>query len=247
MTSLARPEIVAHRGASADAPENTLAAVNLAWEVNTDAVEIDVHLTKDGQIITSHDGDTMRVSGTKLVIKDTAFDELRKLDVGRWKGEKFAGEKMPSLAEVLATIPDGKRIFIEIKCGAEIVPELVRVIGESGKRSRQLAVISFSSAVCKAVKDVLPQLQVYWLCSPREGKAAEQIATAKAAGANGIDIQGTALLTAEYAKAILDAGLRLYVWTIDDPVAAKRLASIGAEGITTNKPALMLKTFKPWR
>ncbi len=245
MTSLARPEIVAHRGASADAPENTLAAVNLAWEVNSDAVEIDVYLTKDGQIITNHDGDTKRTSGTKLVIKETAFDELRKLDVGKWKGEKFAGEKMPSLAEVLATIPDGKRIFIEIKCGPEIVPELARVIGESGKRSRQLAVISFSSGVCKAVKDVLPQLQVYWLCSPREGKVNEQIATAKAAGANGIDIQGTALLTAEYAKAILDAGLRLYVWTIDDPAAAKRLAAIGAESITTNKPALMLKTFKP--
>ncbi len=244
MTSLARPEIVAHRGASADAPENTLAAVNLAWEVNTDAVEIDVYLTKDGQIITSHDGDTMRASGTKLVIKDTAFDELRKLDVGKWKGEKFAGEKMPSLADVLDTIPDGKRILIEIKCGPEIVPEFMRVIGESGKRSRQLAVISFSSEVCKAVKDVLPQLQVYWLCSPREGKATEQIATARAAGANGIDIQGTELLTMAYAKAIKDAGLRLYVWTIDSPAVAKRMAALGAEGITTNKPALMLETFR---
>lgn len=245
VTCAARPEIIAHRGASADAPENTLASVNLGWKVNTDAVEIDVRLTQDGKIITSHDGDTLRTSGTKLVIKDTDFDSLRKLDVGSWKGKQFAGEKLPSLAEVLATIPEGKRMFIEIKCGPEIVPEFVRVLDEAGKSSRQTAVISFSADVCKAVKEALPQIQVYWLCSPREGKVEEQIATAKTAGANGIDIQGTDLLTADYARAIKEAGLRLYVWTIDNPAAAKHLAAIGAEGITTNKPALMLNTFRP--
>lgn len=244
MSLLARPEIVAHRGASADAPENTLASVNLAWSVNTDAVEIDVYLTSDGKIITSHDRDTLRTSGVKHEIKQTDFATLRSLDVGKWKGEKFAGEKMPSFEEVLATIPDGKRLFVEVKCGPEIVPELKRQITASGKTSRQVAIISFNADVIEAVKKAMPQLQAYWLCSAAEGKADEQIATAKRVNANGIDIQGNAFLTAEYAKAITDAGLRLYVWTIDDPARAKELAAIGSEGITTNKPALMLKAFR---
>ena len=114
------PEIVGHRGESYDAPENTMASFNLAWERNDDVVETDVHLTKDKKLIISHDYDTFRVTGgprhggIKKVIVDTPADELRKLDVGKWKSPAYAGQKMPFLDELLATIPDkpGKRVFI---------------------------------------------------------------------------------------------------------------------------------------
>src|SRR5439155_19827959 len=101
-------EIIAHRGASWDAPENTVAAINLAWKQKADASEFDVFLSKDGKIIVIHDKDTKRVAGVDKQVIDQTFDELRQLDVGKWKGPNFAGEKIPTLAEMLATVPKGK-------------------------------------------------------------------------------------------------------------------------------------------
>ena len=156
-------EIIGHRGASHDAPENTLASVNLAWKRNADAVEIDCYLSKDGKIVVVHDKTTKRYGGPDKKIVDQTLAELRKIDVGRWKNAKFAGEQIPTLGEVLKTIPAGKRLFIEIKCGPEIVPELKRVLKAAGKKSTQTAVISFSHDVVTAVKKELPILQVYWV------------------------------------------------------------------------------------
>jgi glycerophosphoryl diester phosphodiesterase len=95
--------LIAHRGESADAPENTLAAFRLAWERNVPTIELDVHLTKDGEAVICHDADTKRTAGTKLVIKDTPLADLRALDAGKWKAPRWAGEKLPTLAEALAT------------------------------------------------------------------------------------------------------------------------------------------------
>src|SRR5215831_18081119 len=93
-------EIVAHRGASFDAPENTVASANLAWEQNADAVELDIRLTKDGELIVSHDGTTSRIDGRNRLISDLTLAEVRSLDAGRIKGPKFAGEKMATLDEL---------------------------------------------------------------------------------------------------------------------------------------------------
>src|SRR3954454_21771589 len=113
LTAGGPPEIVAHRGESADAPENTLAAFRLAWERNVPAIELDVHLTRDGALIVSHDANTLRTTATPKAIKESTLEELRSLDAGRWKGERWAGERMPTLAEALQTIPEGARCFIE--------------------------------------------------------------------------------------------------------------------------------------
>jgi len=101
-------EIVAHRGASFDAPENTVAAIKLAWEQKADASEFDVYLSKDGKIVVIHDATTKRTAGDDMKVALTNLDELRKLDVGKWKNAKFAGEKIPTLEEMLATVPSGK-------------------------------------------------------------------------------------------------------------------------------------------
>src|SRR5262249_23625200 len=133
-------EYVGHRGASYDYPENTLASFNAAWKDGADGCENDIQLTKDGKVIILHDADTLRTTGgptgggMKLAVKDTDADQLRKLDVGKWKGDKWAGEKMPFLDECLATIPNGKRFFIEIKSGVDVVPAAAEVIKNSGKR-----------------------------------------------------------------------------------------------------------------
>ena len=106
---LADPLIVAHRGSSFEAPENTLPAFRLAWEQGADAIERDFLLTKDDQIVCIHDASTKRLSDKNLVVSKSTFEELRALDVGAWKHEKFKGTKIPTISEVFATIPKGKK------------------------------------------------------------------------------------------------------------------------------------------
>ena len=120
------PEIIAHRGESADAPENTLAAFRLAWERDVTSIELDVHLSADDRLVVIHDADTERTCGVKRVIKTSRYADLRELDAGRWKGEQFAGEPLVTLEDVLALLPKGKRCIIEVKVGPEAVPALVR-------------------------------------------------------------------------------------------------------------------------
>ncbi len=236
--------IVAHRGASAYAPENTLAAANLAWEMNADAVEIDVHFTKDGRVIVCHDGTTGRTSGVDLKISDATSEALRVLDVGSFKGEKFAGEKMPFLEEVIATVPKGKKLFIEIKCGAEVLPELKRVVLAGGKMD-QMVIIGFGLDTMIEAKKVLPQLPVYWLRGTlkdeKTGKFLPHdpalLAQAKEGNLNGVDMNYWGIDKA-FADAAKAAGMELHAWTVDDPAEGKRLVGLGVDSITTNKPDL---------
>src|SRR3954471_9306583 len=124
-------EIIAHRGASYDAPENTLAAFRLAFEQKADAIELDVHLSRDGRIVVVHDFTTFRIGVVDKAIREQALGELKLLDVGRWKDLRWMGERMPTLREALQTVPPGKRVYIEIKSTPDVLPELERVIGAS--------------------------------------------------------------------------------------------------------------------
>lgn len=247
-------EIVAHRGSSFTAPENTLAAVNLAWQQNSDGVEIDIHLTADGKIVVLHDYDTKRTAGAPgLKVAEATFAQLRELEVGRWKGEKYAGEKIPSLTEVLATIPAGKRLFIEVKTEAQIVPELKRVLEEAKRPAAETVIIGFSHAAMKAAKAALPDLQVYWLAALKQDQAtgawnytAEQlIQKAREAGVDGLNLSHSPLLTQEFAETILQADLGLYVWTVNDVEAARRYQALGVLGITTDKPDVLRAALQP--
>src|SRR4051812_564859 len=136
-------EIIGHRGASYDAPENTVASFKLGWEQQADADELDIYLSKDGQVVVMHDASTKRTAGLDRKIVDQTLEELKTLDAGSWKGPQWKGEKIPTLAEALATMPEGKRFFIEIKTGPEILPALEKVLKESGKKPEQLVIIGF--------------------------------------------------------------------------------------------------------
>ncbi len=244
-------EIIAHRGESADAPENTLAAFQLAWDRKLPAVELDVHLTKDEQLIVCHDGNTKRTGRESLVIKDSTVAELQKLDAGRWKGERWAGEIMPTLDEALATIPDDARCFIEVKVGPEAVPALVKSVNKSGKRPEQLVVISFNAKTIAEAKRQLPHLQAYWITGFKQDKETKAwsptlpqvIEQAKAIKADGVDVSYNGPVDAEFVKAVKAAGLKFFVWTVDDPAIAQKFAGLGADGITTNKGGLLKQHF----
>jgi glycerophosphoryl diester phosphodiesterase len=245
-------EIVAHRGESADAPENTLAAFRLAWERKVPAIELDVHLTKDDRLIVCHDPDTKRTTGTSMLIAKSTLAELRTLDAGRWKGERWTGEKLPTLEEALATIPDGARCFIEVKVGPEAVPALVRAIEESGKCPEQLAIIAFNAKTIAESKRKLPQFEAYWLSSFRQDKATgawsptvdELIQQAKAINADGLDLSHQGPIDREFVQRVKAAKLKFFVWTVDDTIVARKFADLGVDGITTNRGAVLMQQLK---
>lgn len=238
-------EIVAHRGASYDAPENTMASVELAWKQQADAVEIDVYLTKDGKIVLMHDKTPKRYGGPNTNVSSMTWDELKVLDVGHWKDPKFKGITPPLLEEVLKDIPEGKRLFIEIKSGPEIVPELKRVLKEANRPASQTAIICFNQKVIERTVQELPELQSYWVLSMEDKnkkpvKVEWIIETARKIKAHGVDIGGkSALITEEKVKAIHDAGIPVYVWTVNNPEEAERIAKMGVLGITTDRPGLL--------
>lgn len=239
-------EIVGHRGASYDAPENTLPSVKLGFEQGADAVEVDVYLSKDGKIVVSHDDNTKRVAGVDRKIVDQTAAEIAALDAGLWKGAQWKGTKIPLLSEVLDLVPPGKTLVIEIKCGSEILPQLVHVLDASGKRDQTL-LISFNYDVIRNAKKQLPDRPAYWLYgfSPREKKhygvrgIGDLIRMAKDGGADGLDVNYTGPFDAAFVEDLENAGMKLYVYTVDDPKAAKRLERMGVAGITTNRPGWM--------
>ncbi|MDZ7618353.1 MAG: glycerophosphodiester phosphodiesterase [Patescibacteria group bacterium] len=238
--------IVAHRGASHDAPENTLAAINLAWEQGADAVEIDVYLSADGHVVAAHDATTKRTAGVDRMVAEQTLAELKTLDVGRWKDPRFAGERIPTLEEILKTVPDGRRMFIEVKCGPEIVEALRRVCLESGKSPWQTTVISFNLEVVREVKKTMPGVPAYWVMSvtpraadpnePKNVPLAQQIPAAKEAGADGLDVNWKSGIDADYLATVRRAGLELHAWTVNDAEQARTLAAVGIDSITTDRP-----------
>lgn len=243
---LSAVEIVAHRGASEDAPENTLAAVNLGWKQNADVVEIDVALTKDGEVVVIHDSDTSRLGGCDRAVAEQTVAELRKLDVGGWKGDEYRGERIPLLTEVLATVPAGRRLFVEIKCGPEVLPALDRVFSESRVDGGQVTIIGFGYETMAAAKRLFPEIPVYWISrkAPRPSGDADPardalIAQATEAGLDGLHLQAWDTIDATFVRAVKAAGLDLVVWTVDDGADARRLAAAGVDGITTNRPGYL--------
>lgn len=244
-------EIVAHRGASKDAPENTLAALRLGWEQKADACELDCYLTKDGQIAVIHDATTKRTAGKDARVVEQTLAELRELDAGIWKGPQWKGEKIPTLREALDIIPNGRQLFIEVKCGPEILPELQKVITASGKKPEQLVIIAFDFEVVKQARERMPQIDAYYLRSYKKDKETgalpDPIALlrkAKDAKLTGLDLDFKFPIDKAYIEKAKAEGLKIQVWTVDDPAVARRLATAGVQGITTNRPAFLREQLK---
>ena len=240
-------EIIGHRGASYDAPENTVASVKLAWEQNADASEIDVYLTKDHRIIALHDRTTKKTTGIDWKPAKRTLAELATLDAGSWKSPKYAGERIPTLEDILETIPPGKRLVIEIKCGPEILPHLQAVLEASPKSPSQIVIIAFNWENITGAKQRMPKIPCYWLygttphVDEKTGKISdypdELLARCKAAGLDGLDIKFDSAITPEFMERMKDAGLDLIVWTVNDPEVARRMGALGVAGITTDRPA----------
>jgi glycerophosphoryl diester phosphodiesterase len=247
-TTSAAVKIVAHRGASADAPENTLAAFEQAFKQNADAIEGDFYITRDNQIICIHDADTKRTTGVPGKVAQMTMNDLRQLDAGKWKGVE--GQKLPTFDEVVATIPAGKQFFIEIKCGPEIVPALQKSLQNSNLKTDQVVFISFNEAAIAAAKKAMPHYKAQLLYAFKKNKEGawnrtpdELIAVAKKLNVDGLDLgtgpEAMQLINEDLAQKIRAANLEFHVWTVNDPALAKKLAALGVLSITTDKPTLI--------
>lgn len=230
----AQVSYIGHRGASFLAPENTVGSANLAWELGADAVEIDIQLTADNKIMVHHDSNTRRQTGVDMKIKDSSAKDLRRLDAGSFKGEKFRDEKIPFLKEIIATIPDGRTLVVEIKCGSEILPFLKEIIDESDKKE-QIVFIAFGLQTIIDTKKLMPENKCYWLSSI-SAEVKLRINEVKEAGLDGLNLRSNIInkKLMDKAKAL---DLDMLCWTVDDPKEAKRMIDLGVKGITTNRPA----------
>jgi glycerophosphoryl diester phosphodiesterase len=169
--------------------------------------------------------------------------EIQQLDVGTFKGAAFKGERVPGLETILATVPTGRRIVLELKDGPEIIPEFVRVIQAAGLKAGQMRVISFQEETLRASKKALPELEHYFLkgykADPKTGALpalAPLLALCQDAGFEGLNLQSDWPVTPEFTAAVKASHLKLLIWTVDDAAKAKQLASAGVDAITTNRP-----------
>lgn len=234
--------IIAHRGESYDAPENTLAAVNLAWERGAEAVECDVHLSKDKQIIVIHDDNTLRTTGFNKPVAEQTSAELQSLDAGLWR--TFTGDDIfiPTLGQVLDTIPQNGKLLIEIKCSIEIVPILKDLLSKHKVHNEQIILMDFNYSTTLEMKRSMPDFEVLWLSTMRKLKYLpismnSLIKKTRDAGLNGLNVLNQARLNEKLIEKTNNAGLKLYTWTVDDPAEVKRLINLGVDGIATNRPS----------
>ena len=241
---LSAVDIIAHRGASEDAPENTLPAMQLAWEQGADAAELDLWLSRDGKLVVFHDADTKRFAEPVRKIKEMTLEEIQQLDVGAFKGAPFKGVRVPALESILATVPAGKRIVLELKDGPELIPEFARVVKASGLKTKQMCVISFKEDNLRASKKALPDVPHYFLKGYKaDAKTGELppleplLTLCREAEFEGLNLHFDWPVTAEFTARVKAEKLKLLIWTVDDAAVARRLAAAGVDAITTNRPA----------
>ncbi len=238
-------KLVAHRGESQAAPENTIESFTLAWARGVRCIEGDFHLTKDGEVVCMHDNNAKRSCGVDRPLAEMTLAEIKQLDAGTHKGDVWKYTKVPTLGEVLATIPEYGEIFIELKSVGPILDKLKAIFATSGCRPEQLTFIAFDEETISTVKKMFPAHKAYWLVSNWKGDwkgdrsqmrftPAELAAKVKELGVDGVDIHPQNVVEA-HVQAIHDIGGIFNVWTVDNVEEAKRLIAMGIDSLTTNR------------
>lgn len=227
-----------------------MAAFRRAWELGVESVELDVHLTRDRHAVVIHDPTTKRVAGVDRPVADQTLAEIRALDAGSWKHATFRGERIPTLAEVLDSVPAGRTLFLELKSDAATIPDVVATVVAHDPRPRggHLALQAYDPDTLAALSKALPAVPAYWTVNPpvEQTPAGEQIALpyprALIRQATARGFTGLALLYSSVDREFLDAaraaGLQIDVWTINDAVELTDWQSRNVRWIETDRPDL---------
>ncbi|WP_016701388.1 glycerophosphodiester phosphodiesterase [Actinoalloteichus spitiensis] len=248
------PEVVAHRGASGSAPENTLAAIRAADEIGADQVEIDVQRTADGEIVLMHDCTLNRTTDVEDVfpgrdsyaVADFTLDELSQLDAGSWFGPEFAGEPVPTLREAVRELDPETGLLLEVKVcagvaglGADIARELRSMPGYlwSAVRGDTLVVQSFDHEQMRAFHRRLGVVPVGLLFGSRPSDA-ELVAASRWAEQANPRFRDT---DPALVDRVHELGMAINVWTVNDEADMRTAVSHGVDGVITDHPEVLLK------
>jgi glycerophosphoryl diester phosphodiesterase len=237
MGSAGAVEVIAHRGFSARAPENTMVAIEAAIAHGADAVEFDVHVTRDGVPVLFHDATLERTTNASGPVRERSYDELRGLDAGSWFAPRFAGEPIPSLEDALSRI-DARvaRVYPEVK-GYREPRDLDRMVDLVVERAMvgRTAFISMDWRALDRMRDRHTGLTVGYIVE-KAGRALQAIERVAGDSSALLDFKASLLLDEpSLAERALEAGIELAVWTVDDPKEAERLLALGVYRITTNR------------
>lgn len=239
--------VVAHRGFSRIAPENTLPSIEAAIEIGAQGCEFDLYQTADGVIYLNHDSSLKRVSGVDVQAGQIRFEELRKLDAGLWKGEKFRGTLYPTLDEALERLNNSAtRPVIEVKADG-IEEKLVAKIREM-KMEKTVIIIDFSAKRVKKFREIAPEICTAWLVSFKDEETVDSacqtiIRTLTECKTNVVDMH-FGKICPELLDRLRAEGIHVMCWTVDSPADIDRLVALGVESITTNSPDVVLESLK---
>lgn len=238
-------KITAHRGASGEAPENTLAAIQLAADAGAQWIEIDVNISRDGTPVLHHDDGLGRCSnGQGLVIENT-LKELLTLDSGSWFSDRFKGEKIATLEQCLdLCIQLNLSINLEIKpCSGWEIPTTDQIAHLLSKRKNlpNILISSFSHIALQHAAEHLPDIPraSLFLVAPPDWQA-----LTTEVGATNIHLHSNSLLNKSAVKKFHDGGLGVYCYTVDSIEEAETLFAMGVDGVFSNLPGLLLQHFK---
>ena len=235
-----RPLVMAHRGNSAYAPENTLVAFEQALALGADGCECDVHATADGEVVVIHDATVDRTTDGRGAVGELTLAQVRALDAGSWKGAEFAGERVPLLAEVLDAHIGRGMLYVEIKdygCTEQAIEVIERCNGEEWA-----SLCSFSYDVCVEARKLRPDLAVALIYSGGGNpKSADELVGLALAG----NLQALSIthgdVTPELVVKCRQRGVGLWVWTVDDEIRLAELERMRVGNIVSNDPALTLR------
>jgi len=228
------PWVIAHRGASGHAPENTLAAFERAVQLGAGFIETDVHLTRDARFVTIHDSTLERTTNGSGAVHDLTLAQLRELDAGKWFDREFMDEKIPTLEEVLDFSRRNDVVFyLEIKYDAAwgMHHALVAAL-QNAQSTARTVVISFDPRTLLALHKLDPSLMLGLLV---EEDAPDPVKTAAEVGARQL-CPAASLVTSGFVKKIHDSGLHVATWTVNSAEEMRAMISAGVDGIMTDFP-----------
>lgn len=248
--SIRTPIVVAHRGASAYAPENTLSAIKKAITMGVDMIEIDVQLSKDKQVVVMHDLSVDRTTNGNGRVRDLLFDEIRKLDAGSWFSSEFAGEKVPTLEEVIETVKGKCKLLIEVKrvktSKPEIEAKIIQLINKHNAHNWCI-VQSFESEVVKNIQALDNSIECHKLVTMNISVLPLHVDSRIKTGTiyKYKTVQSInpyfKMLNKRKVDKIHSRGQKIITWTVNEKQDMKRMIEMGVDGIITNYPDRLIE------